>query len=43
MSAPFLYIIIPAVLGMILAIFNRNVDRNRIISIVTVSLLALFG
>jgi len=43
MSAPLLYIVIPASLGMILAIFNQNVNRNRTISIITVSLLALLG
>ncbi|MGA9397426.1 MAG: proton-conducting transporter membrane subunit [Anaerolineaceae bacterium] len=43
MSAPLLYIVIPAGLGMILAIFNRNVNRNRTISIIGVSLLAMLG
>ena len=43
MNAPVLYIVLPAVLGVILAVFNQNVRRNRIISIFTVILLALLG
>jgi NADH-quinone oxidoreductase subunit N len=43
MNAPVLYIVLPAVLGVILAIFNQNVRRNRVISILAVILLALLG
>jgi NADH-quinone oxidoreductase subunit N len=43
MNAPVLYIVLPAVLGVILAIFNQNVRRNRVISIFAVILLALLG
>jgi formate hydrogenlyase subunit 3/multisubunit Na+/H+ antiporter MnhD subunit len=43
MNAPVLYIVLPVVLGVILAVFNQNVRRNRIISILAVILLALLG
>jgi NADH-quinone oxidoreductase subunit N len=43
MNSPLLYIVIPAGLGVILAIFNQKIARNRAICIVTVSLLALLG
>jgi NADH-quinone oxidoreductase subunit N len=43
MNAPVLYIVLPAVLGVILAVFNQNVRRNRVISILAVILLALLG
>ncbi|MBN2256962.1 MAG: hypothetical protein JW704_03960 [Anaerolineaceae bacterium] len=43
MSAPVLYIIIPAALGVILAVFNQNIKRNRTISAIVVTLLALLG
>lgn len=43
MSAPVLFIIIPAVLGVILAVFNQNINRNRTISTTVMTLLALLG
>jgi NADH-quinone oxidoreductase subunit N len=43
MNAPVLYIVVPAALGIILAVFNQNAGRNRAISIITVSLLSLLG
>jgi formate hydrogenlyase subunit 3/multisubunit Na+/H+ antiporter MnhD subunit len=43
MNAPVMYIVLPAALGSILAIFNQNINRNRAISIVAAVLLALLG
>lgn len=43
MNAPVMYIVLPVVLGMIMAIFNQDVRRNRTISFITVILLALLG
>jgi len=43
MNAPVLYILVPLALGVILSIFNQNLGRNRVISIVAVILLALLG
>ncbi len=43
MNAPVLYIVVPVVLGVILSVFNQNISRNRVISILAVILLALLG
>ncbi len=43
MNAPVLYIVVPVALGVILSIFNQNLQRNRMISVLAVILLALLG
>jgi NADH-quinone oxidoreductase subunit N len=43
MNAPVLYIVLPAAIGLIMSIFNQSMGRNRVISIITVALLALLG
>jgi NADH-quinone oxidoreductase subunit N len=41
MNAPVLYIVVPVVLGAILSIFNQNLRRNRMISVILLALLGL--
>jgi NADH-quinone oxidoreductase subunit N len=43
MNAPVLYIVVPVALGAILSIFNQNLRRNRMISVLAAILLALLG